>query len=245
MQPTSLACPFLFFLVGVCAQESSAFFQIFHGTSIVLYPNASSSWPGNSTFVAANFYCYFTSSGYLSFGWYAVGFSLLKLLAASIHLADNIHQYRWLPAVPGSNHSHCNPGSSAYDWYEITTSSSCGEHGCQAHVLNYDAADSSTPAFEEDYRLAALDLGNGQLGRLGLSYFNRKGGGYAVGTRSVISESAADAEDCRKALQTFRLLQKDKGLKLSFELSDLCTHGVLDQGIRQPLQENQQLLQDK
>ncbi len=43
--------------------------SLFHGTSIVLYPNATSAWPGDSTFVAANFYCYFTPTGYLSFGW--------------------------------------------------------------------------------------------------------------------------------------------------------------------------------
>jgi len=45
---------------------------IFHGTSIVIYPNATSEWPSDSKFVAANFYCYFTPLGYLSFGWYVV-----------------------------------------------------------------------------------------------------------------------------------------------------------------------------
>ncbi|CAG8950777.1 hypothetical protein HYFRA_00002992 [Hymenoscyphus fraxineus] len=193
-----------------CADNSVEFSQIFHGTSVVVYPNASTSWPGNSTFVAANFYCYFTSSGYVSFGW-------------------------WLPAVPGGDHSHCKPGSSAYDWYEITTSSNCDNQGCRTHIKNFNASDSSKPAFEEDYRLAALDLGNGQLGRLGLSFFDREGGGYAVGTRRVLSEPDADTPDveaCLEALHTFRLLQKEHGLNLSFELSDICTTdvGVLDHG---------------
>lgn len=54
-------------LVPVVAQNN-----IFHGTSVVLYPNTTSKYPGDSTFVGANFYCYFTPVGYLSFGWYVI-----------------------------------------------------------------------------------------------------------------------------------------------------------------------------
>jgi hypothetical protein len=52
-------------LFAICSNAQG----LFHGTSIVLYPNATSIWPSDSTFVAANFYCYFTPVGYLSFGW--------------------------------------------------------------------------------------------------------------------------------------------------------------------------------
>ena len=45
---------------------------IFHGTSVVIYPNVTSTWPSDSKFVAANFYCYFTPVGYVSFGWWAL-----------------------------------------------------------------------------------------------------------------------------------------------------------------------------
>ena len=58
-----LAC-----LIGYLTVSGHAL-GLFHGTSIIVYPNTTSLWPGNSTFVAANFYCYYTPLGYLSFGW--------------------------------------------------------------------------------------------------------------------------------------------------------------------------------
>jgi len=84
------------------------------------------------------------------------------------------------------------------------------------------------PAFEEDYVLAALNIGNGALGRLGLSYFDKEGGGYAVGTRRILSDVTADkyeVEECSKALRNFRLLEKKRGLDLPFSLVSLCSVG--------------------
>jgi len=130
---------------------------------------------------------------------------------------------RWLPAVPGANYSHCDPGSSRFDWYEVTTTFTCNETGCRAHILNYNA--SSELAFEDDYALSALDLGNGNLGQLGLSYFDKEGGGYAIGTRRVLSERASgrrEVHECLKAIRTLQKLQTEQGLRLPFKLEDIC-----------------------
>ena len=76
--------------------------QIFHGSSVMIYPDYANGEPSNATFVSANFYCYFTLEGYFSFGW-------------SGHRSIRTHHimtlYRWLPAVPGAGNSHCAPDS--------------------------------------------------------------------------------------------------------------------------------------
>ncbi|KAI9803987.1 MAG: hypothetical protein M1833_000268 [Piccolia ochrophora] len=174
--------------------------SLFHGTSIIIYPAAHSAYPGNSVFVAANFYSYVTPNGYVSFGW-------------------------WLPATPSANHSHCSPAPDSYGWYEYTSSGHCSATGCRVHAINYAANDSSTPFIDEDYVATALDLGNGETGKLALSWFDRKGGAYAVGSRKVLSEEGADegtAGDCRDAFRTLKGIERDRGLPLPFELNDPC-----------------------
>jgi hypothetical protein len=42
---------------------------LFHGTSVVIIPSNETSAPGNSTILAANFFCYMGEKGYFSFGW--------------------------------------------------------------------------------------------------------------------------------------------------------------------------------
>lgn len=42
---------------------------LFHGTSLILRPDYSSHKASNHTATAANFYCYFGQTGYISFGW--------------------------------------------------------------------------------------------------------------------------------------------------------------------------------
>ena len=73
--------------------------------------------------------------------------------------------------------------------------------------------------------LAALDLGNGKLGELGLSYFDKAGGGYAVGTRRTLNEEHTTPQnnrDCQDAFLTFKDIQKERALELSFELTNAC-----------------------
>lgn len=107
-------------------------------------------------------------------------------------------------------------------------SSSCQGQGCRTHVVNYNLSNPVTPAFEEDYVLSALDLGNGELGRLGISYFDKKGGGYAVGTRRILSNAAGsqiEAQECWKAFHTLRRLQEEKNLSLPFMMINICPGG--------------------
>lgn len=73
--------------------------------------------------------------------------------------------------------------------------------------------------------LAALDLGNGRLGELGLSYFDKAGGGYAVGTRRTLNEEDAgpqNTRDCQDAFLTFKDIQQERELGLPFELANTC-----------------------
>ncbi|KAL2039736.1 hypothetical protein N7G274_007595 [Stereocaulon virgatum] len=173
---------------------------LFHGTSIVIYPNATSRWPSDSTVVASNFYCYFNLNGYLSFGW-------------------------WLPASPGTNTSHCTPRPSSYDWYEYTTTWNCSEGKCRAYAINFSTSNETKPYFEEEYVLSTTDVGNGKLGKFGLSYFDREGGGYAVGTKRILSDAAEglqSVQDCEKAFKTLQEIKREKALSLSFDMVDIC-----------------------
>ena len=152
-------------------------------------------------------------------------------------MTESLSSYRWLPATPTSNHSHCNPRPSSYDWYEYTSKLSCGASGCRAHAINYLSSNPDIPFFEDDYVLAALDLGNGRLGELGLSYFDKAGGGYAVGTRRTLNEegsSPQDIRDCENAFLTFKDIQQGRGLALSFELTDICQK-LRDDASQKPL----------
>ena len=156
----------------------------------------------------------------------ALGGEFYPSLPLTSPQAEHAAGSRWLPAVPGADHSHCDPRSPAYDWYELTTESACTDKGCHAHVLNYNTSNPTEPSFEEDYVLAALDLGNGRLGELGLSYFDKQNGGYAVGTRRVLSghtESDSLASECRSAYTTLRAIRDEKRLGLPFDMIDPCS----------------------
>ena len=56
-------------LVGSSAANGFNQAQLFHGTSIVVKPDYEDRQASNLTAFAANFYCYFGVTGYLSFGW--------------------------------------------------------------------------------------------------------------------------------------------------------------------------------
>lgn len=71
----------------------------------------------------------------------------------------------------------------------------------------------------------ALDLGNGNGGRLALSYFDKPMGGYAVGSRNVLSGDNVDAQvaqDCHDAFETLTNIQMRWNIKLPFELKSQC-----------------------
>ena len=87
------------------------------------------------------------------------------------------------------------------------------------------ASNPSAPDFEDDYVLAALDLGNGEFGQLGLSYFDKPGGAFAVGTRQVLSAMDTSAEllrECHDAFATMIKVQDIYSLDLPFKLENLC-----------------------
>ena len=193
---------------------------LFHGTSIVIYPNATSRWPSDSTIIASNFYCYFNLNGYLSFGWYAS-----RLLSHFLYGSQPSNLPRWLPASRGTNTSHCTPRPSSYDWYEYTTTWNCSEGECRAHAINFFTSNETEPYFEEEYVLSTTDVGNGKLGQFGLGYFDREGGGYAVGTKRILSDAAEglqSVQDCEEAFKTLQEIKKEKALSLSFDMVDIC-----------------------
>ena len=102
--------------------------------------------------------------------------------------------------------------------------------------MNYFTDDTEKPYFEEEYVLAALDLGNGKLGELGLSYFDKLGGGYAVGTRRSLNADSSDPQqirDCNDAFLTFKDLEKGQQLELPFALTNPCR--ALEEGQAQKL----------
>ncbi|KAL9609782.1 MAG: hypothetical protein Q9167_005478 [Letrouitia subvulpina] len=133
--------------------------------------------------------------------------------------------FRWLPATSDADASHCTPRPSSYDWYEYTTSWDCGNRTCDAQVINFSASNETVPYFEESYVLSTIDIGNGRLGKFGLSYFDKKGGGYAVGTKRMLSDAAAasqEGQDCKAAFKTLVEIKDEKKLDLLFDLDDIC-----------------------
>lgn len=46
--------------------------EIFHGTSIIISPNHKTGHLADTFAQTANFYCFVTPKGYLSFRWYAI-----------------------------------------------------------------------------------------------------------------------------------------------------------------------------
>lgn len=83
------------------------------------------------------------------------------------------------------------------------------------------------PAIDNDYVFRALDLGNGERGQLALSYFNREGGGYAVGTRETLSKAhqSSKIEACHDTFRTLTRIQPRWNVPLQFELQNPCfTH---------------------
>lgn len=94
-------------------------------------------------------------------------------------------------------------------------------------MRNYNASNAGALDFEDDYVLAALDLGNGELGGLGVSYFDKPHGGYAVGTRRILSAAGTPTElvrDCHDAFATLRQVKDTYSLDLAFELEDICDY---------------------
>lgn len=123
-------------------------------------------------------------------------------------------------------------------------------------MVNYDAAvgrsnssaedgGGGAPAFQERYVARILDVGDGRLGDLALSYFDKPGGGFAVGTRRVLSPAPAPAaaggvreasapssaaaapgpaelKACHDAFGTFVQLQDARQIPLNFTLENPC-----------------------
>ncbi|PWY95189.1 hypothetical protein BO94DRAFT_620661 [Aspergillus sclerotioniger CBS 115572] len=173
---------------------------LFHGSSIVIYPSAVSVHPKDSEYVGANFFSYVTPQGYFSFGW-------------------------WLDPVPNTDTSHCSPKPRQIDWFEYTSTGNCTAVECRVHAVNYLVQDPSKPSIDSDYVATALDLGNGEAGRLALSYFDRPLGGYAVGSRNVLSGDDVDRKsirDCHDAFETLTNIQQRWKVQLPFELINPC-----------------------
>lgn len=74
------------------------------------------------------------------------------------------------------------------------------------------------PAFEEDYVVMPLQLGPTEREVMFLSYFDRLGGGSAVGVR----KSLESGEQCESAYRTLKNLVKEHDLPVSFEMENPC-----------------------
>ena len=156
------------------------------------------------------------------------------------------------------DHRHCKPNPKSYDWYEYSIAGDCSATECKVTVVNYDAGANSSaedaPAFQERYVARILDVGDGRLGDLALSYFDKPGGGFAVGTRRVLSPATGNAvatggaseelsaafvtpgakelQACHEAYGTFVKLQDARQIPLNFTLENPC--GPLSAALDQP-----------
>jgi len=198
----------LLLFLGVQSIAARQPHAIFHGTSVVILPHTDSTWPGNATFLTANFFTYGTPAGYISFGW-------------------------WLPASARTNTSHCLPHSDEFHWVEYANTTCDAATGRCRNTITNEAVndppdvkppDLKVPPVCLDYVVQSLDIGNGPYGRLALSYVDIEQGGYGVGSRQMLSTDPAHARDCHSALRTVRNIAAQYGLesKLKFQIGNPC-----------------------
>lgn len=111
-----------------------------------------------------------------------------------------------------------------FDWFEYTVSEiACTSTKCRAHMVNWDnVAKPEKPFFEEDYVFQTVNSLDDDPGRFHLGYFDRDGGALAVGTARPLSFGAETENECRKALRMLRHVQATRGIRLPFELTDVC-----------------------
>ncbi|KAL1588460.1 hypothetical protein WHR41_03128 [Cladosporium halotolerans] len=187
---------------------------LFHGTSLILRPDYSHHEAANHTATAANFYCYFGQTGYISFGW-------------------------WLPASADADSTPCHPDNEQFDWFEYTTSKiECTTTKCHAHMVNWDNVPKpKQPFFEEDYVFQTVNSLSDNAGRFHLGYFDGEGGALAVGTARPLSFNEETEAECRKALRMLRHVQATRKIELPFELSDVCGEATISKagGTQTPL----------
>ncbi|KAK5999260.1 hypothetical protein PT974_01653 [Cladobotryum mycophilum] len=199
-QPTALLATILAATAAAHPSAQSAHAgTLFQGNSIVIQPHNTSHHPADATIWAANFYCYMTEKGYFSFGW-------------------------WLPANATSTHEHCTPDSKEFDWYEYSNEGSCNGSTCRVHAINYHNDGSTLPDIDTHYVAGLVDVGDGVMGSLAVSYFDEDGGAFGVGTRRILSKSDSEKEidECHTAFRTLKKLQTKHKLPLPFKIEDPC-----------------------
>lgn len=192
-------------------QSSDQALFLMHGYSVLIMPNSSHPTdPSASQVFTANFYSYATAHGYLSFGW-------------------------WLPATNPANHSHCkpNPPPNGFDWFEYSTGE-CSATSCKVHCVNYGTKDAGNgtdygkPFLDDGYVVSFMDIGPGLDGKMHAGYFDKEGGGYAVGKMQVLSlptEVGGTVETvraCHQAYNTMVEIQKERQLPVLFKLQNPC-----------------------
>ncbi|EPE24599.1 hypothetical protein GLAREA_08452 [Glarea lozoyensis ATCC 20868] len=192
---------FLYFFFSLFGTLLAAPPGLFHGTSVVIIPSNETSDPGNSTILAANFFCYMGEKGYFSFGW-------------------------WIPPSLSANTSHCVPTSHTFHWYEHAHLQSCTPSSCTYITQNYPVRIPShakgipLPPNPVDYTIKALDIGNGDYGKMAVSYIDDADTElrvYGIGTREILG-----GEKCREALGTLEWVLQRWKPDLGFELVDIC-----------------------
>ena len=143
---------------------------------------------------------------------------------------------RWLPALSSSEKKHCPPNADldSIDWYEYTTSGGCNKTHCDVHAVQYNISDPSTPSIDEAYKAWALDIAEGEPhGQLSLSYFDRPGGAFAVGTHEMLNFASKRYKACHQAFRTLVTIQKQYDVPLAFDLEDPCSAASSASGMAQ------------
>ncbi|THV49682.1 hypothetical protein BGAL_0184g00240 [Botrytis galanthina] len=219
MKLQRMFCSFVL-LVGTAATAQSV---LFHGTSVVIIPSNQTSAPGNSTLLAANFFCYMGTRGYFSFGWY-------------------------VPATSGGDTAHCRPDNPLFHWYEHAKLLSCSPASgtCTYLTQNFPirapvhAKPLPLPERPVEYNIKPLDIGNREFGQIAVSYIDDSATRlqvYGIGTREVLK-----GEECRKALWTLKGIMNDWKPDVGFELEDVCDDGGKSEDLREGRVKAQEVL---
>ncbi|OTA70043.1 hypothetical protein K449DRAFT_417883 [Hypoxylon sp. EC38] len=192
----------------VAATCTTASPVLFHGTSLFILPNETSSLNENTT-RATDFFSYMTETGYLNFGW-------------------------WVPPSSIGNCSYCQPDSDSFHWIELAWRRSCNdETGTCFYRTKYTPVrepggelspfwtaplqhviqsqpQTSEKINGEEIPLIYIDVYAIQF--------------HGVGTRQKLSDEPRTAGECQKALRTLKQTYERLDIDLDFEIGNPCAH---------------------
>ncbi|KAI2627346.1 hypothetical protein GGS26DRAFT_137709 [Hypomontagnella submonticulosa] len=176
---------------------------LFHGTSTFIFPRSNVS--SNSTYTA-DFFCYMTERGYLSFGW-------------------------WMLESDNSSSSQRHPDMDSFHWLELGESGSCNDKGkfClyrTRNILVWEPDDLEPVPFPRSPMQTIAQspsLWRERYDQITLTYMDGDGvQAHGVGTSQMLGGEPRTVGECHKVLRILKRAYETYDIDLGFEIGDPC-----------------------